>query len=130
MNPKDFSWSENQQVTVTNPTDEPFKFKVHNKDYQLGARKTGRMPGFIAWVYCYNMGQQLALADGRFDEWNDVSLRQEYYEKVFVDADELVQTIEEEPEPAVTSLDIEDPAPNSGGNYTPKVTKDAKATAK
>jgi hypothetical protein len=129
MKPDEFSWTEDQQVTVTNPTAEPFHFKVHNKEYMVGAGKTARMPGYIAWVYVYNMASQLCQTDKRFDRWNDDGFRQQYYDKVVAGIEQLFQTVEDEPTPKVQSFDIDDnvsldvadkPAPGTGGNYEVK----------
>jgi hypothetical protein len=109
MNPKEFNWSEDQQVTVTNPTDQPYRFKVHNKDYQLGAHKSAKMPGYIAWVYVYGLASQLAQADDVFARWNEEELRQEYFAKVVKNVEQIVNEIEEEPEDfAGATFDEED----------------------
>lgn len=97
MNPKDFSWEEDQQVTVTNPTDKDYPFKVHSKDYEMKAGETARMPGYIAWVYVYGMASQLCQADGLFNRWNEEGFKQKYFEKVVVGADDVVEKITVEP---------------------------------
>lgn len=104
MDPKEFSWTEDQQVTVTNPTTDTYKFKVHNKEYELGAGQTAKMPGYIAWVYVYGLSTQIAQADGVFNRWNEEDFRKTYYEKLYVGADQLVQTVAVEPQPEVTVL--------------------------
>lgn len=109
MNPKDFSWAEDQQVTVTNPTSEDFKFKVHGKDYMLSAGKTAKMPGFIAWKYVYDQSVKAAQADGKFTSWNDEGFKQTYFEKFVAGVDELVQIVEEEPEPDVHTFEEPEP---------------------
>lgn len=105
MDPKEFSWTEDQQVTVTNPTSDPYKFKVHNKEYELGAGQTAKMPGYIAWVYVYGLATQISQAEGTFNRWNEEDYRKTYYERLFVGADELVQKVEVEPQPEVTLLE-------------------------
>jgi hypothetical protein len=130
MNPKEFSWTEDQQVTVTNPTSENYKFKVHGKEYELGAGRTAKMPGFMAWVYVYGLASQLAQADGVFNRWNEEGFRQEYYERLVAGYDALVQTVEVEPQPVIETLDepeldepeeVDEPAPGTGVNYEPSV---------
>ena len=101
MNPKDFSWTEDQSVTVTNPTNEDYTWKVHGKDYTLGAGKTAKMPGFIAWLYVYGQSVKMAQADGQFTRWNEEGFRQEYYDKFVAGIDDLVQVVPEE-QPALT----------------------------
>jgi hypothetical protein len=96
-----FSWTEDQHITVINPTSEDFKFKVHAKEYQLGAGKSAKMPGYIAWVYVYNMASQLCQADNKYNSWNEEGFRQKYYEKLVVGVDAIVQDVVDEPEPAV-----------------------------
>jgi hypothetical protein len=108
MNPDEFNWTEDQQVTVTNPTDKDYQFKVHNKDYQVGARKTAKMPGYIAWVYVYGLATQLAQRDDKFNRWNEEGFRQQYYDKITAGVDNLIQTVEEVPEPTIEVLDDED----------------------
>lgn len=108
MNPQEFSWTEDQQVTVVNPTDQPYSFKVHSKEYVLGPQKIAKMPGYIAWVYVYGMSTQLAQADGKFASWNEEGFRQQYYQKLVKNVDAIVQDIQEEPEPAINTFDEED----------------------
>lgn len=116
MNPKDFDWDDSQQVTVTNPTGELFKFKVHNKDYEVGAGATVKMPGFMAWVYVYGIASQICQADKLFSRWNEEGFRKQYYDRVFVGADEVMQqvvmenVIEDATDLGVGDLDSEDPA--------------------
>lgn len=105
MNPKEFSWTEDQQVTVTNPTSEDFKFKVHSKDYMLAAGRTAKMPGFIAWLYVYEQAVKMAQADKVFPSWNEEGFRNKYYDKFVIGVDDLVQMIDEEPEPTVNTFD-------------------------
>jgi hypothetical protein len=105
MDPKQFAWTEDQHVTVTNPTPEDYKFKVHSKEYQLGAGRSAKMPGYIAWVYVYGMASQLAQADGLFNRWNEEGFRKEYFERLVVGIDEIVQDIQEEPEAGVHVFD-------------------------
>lgn len=95
MNPQEFNWTEDQQVTVKNPTKETFKFKVHNKDYELGAGKEAKMPGYIAWVYVYGVASKLAQEADEFHRWNEEGFRQTYFAKAFVSADKLVSEVSE-----------------------------------
>jgi hypothetical protein len=95
MNPKDFDWDQDQQVTVTNPTAKAHSFQVHSKFYEVGPHETVRMPGFMAWVFVYTLALELAQRAGEYEnKWNDASVRQRYYNKVIVGADELIQKIE------------------------------------
>jgi len=104
MDPKEFSWTEDQQVTVTNPTTETYKFKVHNKEYELGAGQTAKMPGYIAWVYVYGLSTQIAQAENVFNRWNEEDFRQSFYERLVVGTDNLIQKVVVESEPEVTVL--------------------------
>jgi hypothetical protein len=104
MNPKEFGWTEYQQVTVTNPTSEDFRFKVHGKDYMLAAGRTAKMPGFIAWLYVYGQSVKMAQADGAWPRWNEEGFRKTYFDKFMVGVDELISTGEEEPEPEVRTF--------------------------
>lgn len=100
MNPLEFSWTEDQQVTVINPTSETYKFKVHSKEYEVGAGKTVKMPGYIAWVYVYGLSSQMCQAAGEFNRWNEEEFRKEYFEKLVKNTDPIVEeVIEEEPNP-------------------------------
>lgn len=101
MNPKEFGWEESQQVTVVNPTEDDFKFKVHNMDYEVKAGARVKMPGYIAWVYVYNMATKLCQEDGNFNRWNEENYRPTYFKKVAVGADSLLQEIVEEPKAVV-----------------------------
>lgn len=105
MNPLEFSWKEDQQVTVTNPTAETYKFRVHSKEYELGAGKSAKMPGYIAWVYVYGLASKMCQADGNFNRWNEEGYRQEYYEKLVAGVDALVQDVQIEEKPLVQHLD-------------------------
>lgn len=108
MNPNDFPWTEDQQVTVTNPTGESYKFKVHSKEYELAAGRSAKMPGYIAWIYVYGMASKLCQADDEFPRWNEEGFRQTYYEKVYSGFDPIVEEIAVEEKPLVETL--EDPA--------------------
>jgi hypothetical protein len=105
MDPKEFTWSEEQHVTVTNPTANDYIFKVHGKEYKLGAGRTAKMPGFIAWVYVYGLSTQIAQADGVFNRWNEEGFRQEYYDKLVVGAEDIVQDVVVAPQPEVHVFD-------------------------
>lgn len=126
MKPTEFSWTDDQQVTVTNPTAKDYKFMVHGKAYMVEAGRIAKMPGYIAWLYVYGMASQLAQSDKRFGEWNEETTRKEYYEKVLVGVDEVVQTIQQEPEPEVRTFDEPPkPAPGTGMSYTNKFEAEA-----
>lgn len=124
MNPKDFGWTEDQQVTVTNPTSEDFNFKVHGKDYMLAAGKTAKMPGFIAWLYVYGQASKVVQTEGKFARWNEEGFRKKYYDKFVVGVDELIQIVEDESDTGTHTFDEDEddeiPAPGTGMNYTPK----------
>lgn len=126
MNPTKFNWTEDQQVTVTNPTSEDFRWKVHGKDYLLGAGKTAKMPGFIAWLYVYNQAVKAVQADGKFNRWNDEGFQEEYYDRFVVGVDELVQIVEAEPEPEVTVFG-DNTETTANEPVAPKHVKSAKA---
>lgn len=113
MNPDEFSWTEDQQITVTNPTADDFSFKVHGKDYVLEAGRTAKMPGYIAWVYVYEQSVKAVQADGKFNRWNEEGFRQEYFDKFVAGVDNIVQMVEVEPE--IQTFDP--PAPGTGANY-------------
>lgn len=106
MNPKEFSWKEDQQVTVTNPTKSDYPFKVHNKDYALGAGETAKMPGYIAWVYVYGLASQMCQKAGEFNRWNEEGFRDTYYEKLIVGADDIIEKIEVQP--TIEKLELEE----------------------
>ena len=118
-----FGWSEDQQVTVTNPTAEDHMFMVHGKQYIVPKGKTVKMAGYIAWIYVYEMGLKLCQQDDNFIHWNDEGYRQQYYDKVVIAKDDPVQEIKEA-EPAVNTFDeVEDepenPPPGQGVSYEP-----------
>lgn len=125
MNPADFSWKEDQQITVTNPTSEDFKFKVHNKDYILEAGKTAKMPGYIAWMYVYGQSTKMAQADREFNRWNEEGFRQQYYDKFVAGVDNLVQVVEAV-EPEIQTFEPSQPAPGTGVSYDPEAEPEAK----
>lgn len=117
MDPKEFSWEESQQVTVTNPTKDTYKFKVHSKDYEMKAGETAKMPGFIAWVYVYGLAQQMATNSNvgkdkngnrvdDFNHWNEEGFRKQYYDKIIVGADDIIERIV--PVPAIEKVDVTD----------------------
>ena len=95
MDPKEFWWGEDQQVTVVNPTKNDYKFKVHNKDYQVDAGARVKMPGFIAWVYTYGLATQMCQADNNFNRWNEEGYRKTYYEQIAIGTDDLLQAMPE-----------------------------------
>lgn len=111
MNPKEFGWEANEQVTVINSTDEAFRFQVNAKLYEVGAGQKAKMAGHIAWLYCYKLAQKIALStnierdkDGRnktsdFQHWNDEGFRQKLYNKLVVGRENAVTVISDEEEP-------------------------------
>lgn len=103
MDPKDFNWSSDQQVTVTNPTAEDFAFKVYGKEYVVESGSTVKMPGYIAWIYTHKISVKEAQRDGGFINWNDKGSRQEYYQRFVIGSEELVQVAK--PEPKFERLD-------------------------
>lgn len=105
MDPKEFSWKEDQQVTVTNPTAETYRFKVHNKEYALDAGKTAKMPGYMAWVYVYGLATQICQADKQFARWNEEGFRQEYYEKLVSGVDAIMEPVAIEEKSPIETLD-------------------------
>ena len=106
MNPKEFWWTEDQTVTVTNPTPEDFNFKVHNKDYMIGAGQTAKnVPGFVAWVYVYGQGFKAAMTDGKSDSWNEEGFRRQYFEKFVAGVDASFEIVQEDSEPAIRTFD-------------------------
>jgi hypothetical protein len=105
MNPKDFPWEADQQVTVTNPTGKPYEFKVHNKDYALGAGETAKMPGYIAWVYVYGLASLLCQEAKEFNRWNEEGFKQTYFEKVVIGADDVIEKIVVEPTVEVETVE-------------------------
>ena len=106
MNPKEFSWAEDQQVTVTNPTKNDYKFKVHSKDYQVNAGATAKMPGYIAWVYVYGLATQIAQDDNVFNRWNEEGFRNKYYDMIVAGTDDIVQSVEAVTPESVTNFGV------------------------
>lgn len=127
MNPDRFSWTEDQQVTVTNPTGEDFRWKVHGKEYMLGAGKSAKMPGFIAWLYVYNQALKAAQEDGMFNRWNDEGFQEMYYERFVAGVDEIMQIVESEPEPEVTVFGDATDTPPVTESEAPRRGRPAKA---
>lgn len=120
MNPKDFDWAENQQVTVTNPTAEPFTWQVHGKEYSLGPGLSASMPGYLAWVYVYNQATKMAQADKKFDQWNDIPVRKEYFAKFVAGVQPIIQEVTVEKSLVETLDDTDTPElPTGGESYTP-----------
>lgn len=114
MNPKEFSWTEDQSIIVTNPTDKDYRFLVHNKPYVVKAGQKARMPGYIAWVYVYGLATQMSQADKTWNRWNEEGFRNTYYEKLVEEANSIVQSVEPIEEPAETFDDAEPEKPKRG----------------
>lgn len=127
MNPKEFKWSEDQQVTVVNPTKDDFKFMVHSKEYVIGAGRTAKMPGYIAWMYVYKLATKMAINAGDFNRWNEEGFRNKYYDKLVAGTDEVVQTVELDP--VVETFDEEPVESNAteSSNIKPMVAKNGKS---
>lgn len=109
MDPKEFDWQESQQVTVTNPTDEAYTFKVHGNSYSVSAGQTVKMPGFVAWVYVYGLSVRIAQSTNvvedkngnktsDFQHWNEEGFRKQYFDKLVVEREPVMQVIEEAPQ--------------------------------
>lgn len=93
MNPKEFWWKEDQQVTVRNVTEKDFNFLVHSKSYSVAAGQMVKMPGYIAWVFVYKLASQLAQEANDALHWNEEGFRKKYFEKLVVGVDDVVQEI-------------------------------------
>jgi hypothetical protein len=104
MNPKEFGWTEDQQVTVVNPTKDDFTFKVYNKDYIVEAGRMAKMPGYIAWMFVYKLSTKMAVDNGDFIHWNEEGFRKTYYDKLVVGIDDIVQNVTVEP--VVSTFDV------------------------
>jgi hypothetical protein len=94
MDPKEFDWNETQQVTVTNPTKNDYRFKVFNKDYEVKAGRTARMPGYHAMLFVDGLAKLMAQEDKKFANMIDPELRKEYHDKIIVGADPVMQDID------------------------------------
>lgn len=131
MNPREFSWKEDQQVTVTNPTKDSYNFKVHGKDYIVGAGQTAKMPGYMAWVYVYGLACQMAQENSDWSHWNEEGFRKQYFDKLVVGVDSVLETIVPEPQvEAVETFEEEESLPSGGENYTPSIKPMTAARAK
>lgn len=147
MNPKDFEWTEEQQVTVTNPTAERFTWQVHGKEYSLEGGQAASMPGYLAWVYVYGQACLAAQAEKMWDQWNDLPIRKEFYARFVAGVQPLMSVTPIEKslvEPVADSSDgeegsptEEDPGetgsdselPTGGASYTPDPKKVGKSSA-
>lgn len=107
MKPKDFEWKEEDQVTVINPNDSEYRFKVHNKDYVISAHSKAQMPGYMAWVCVYGMASKAAQVEKEFEHWNEDDVRSKYYSR-FVDSYKPVinEVLEEPANEDAISLDL------------------------
>lgn len=98
MNPKEFDWSEDQPVTVINPTGQDYQFQVHSKPYIVKAGQTVKMPGFMAWLFVYGLASQMAQDAGEFLHWNEEGFRKKFYDKLVVGTDQILAPIVTEPD--------------------------------
>lgn len=108
MDPKEFSWTEDQSIIVTNPTDKDYRFLVHSKPYMVKAGQKARMPGYIAWVYVYGLATQICQKNDEWNRWNEEGFRNTYYQKIVDSADSVVQAVETIDEPAETFDDADE----------------------
>jgi hypothetical protein len=117
MNPLEFDWTDSQQVTITNPTAEDHIWKVYGKEYRLPAGRSAQVPGYIAWIYVYNMAAMAAQADKKWDRWNEIEVRKDYFAKFVVGIQPIIQEIELEPDP-VQLVDEDDDEELGGDSHT------------
>lgn len=115
MNPKEFNWTESQQITVTNPTAELFTWQVHGKKYELAAGQSASMPGYLAWLYVYGQACKKAQAAGMWNRWNEEEIRKEYYEKFVAGVQPIMQSIEVE-KSLVQAVDDGDSSDDQSGS--------------
>lgn len=87
-----------QMVTVINPTDRDFPFMVEMRNYMIRAGATERFPGVIANVYLEQMAGIMAQDDDNFGHMSDPTLKAQYYEKLIVDIESLVEDYNPTPE--------------------------------
>lgn len=99
MNPKEFDWSESQQITVTNPNADVFIWQVHGKEYSLEAGQSASMPGYLAWIYVYNQACKKAQEDNMWNRWNEEEIRKEYYQKFVAGVQPIMKVVEIEKSP-------------------------------
>jgi hypothetical protein len=97
MNPKEFDWREDQQVTVTNPTAADFLFQGVNKKFVVKAGQTVKLNGYVAMLFVYKLAIQMAQNDGQFINFIDEDFRKKYYDKLVVGVDEDVQIVDVQP---------------------------------
>jgi hypothetical protein len=100
-------------ITVTNPRTEDYKFqtvvqtgmdmttgrmKEEPRQYRVKAGESERFPGPIANIYLDQMTKLVAQDEEKIHFLIDFSLKAEYYEKLIVSKEDLIQTYEERPE--------------------------------
>lgn len=91
--------------TVTNPLTETFKFKcttevgfsaelrkpvTETREYEVVAGGSQRFPGPVAGLYLDQMSKLKAQKDGKFGQIIDWSFRDEMYQKLVADMEDLV----------------------------------------
>lgn len=87
-----------QMVTVINPTENDFPFMVEMRNYMIKAGATERFPGIIANVYIDQMAKILAQEEDNFGHMSDPTLRAQYYDRLIVDVENMVQDYVPTPE--------------------------------
>lgn len=131
MSPKDFDWTHDQTVVVSNPTEHDFRFSVHSKEYMIRAGKTAELPGYIAWSYVDGIARHVANEKGQGQDMIDPVKRLEHFDKYIVGINELVREVADEEEPEVTVFGDDRPtavdAPKTGETYVSKFEKAAKS---
>lgn len=83
-----------QMVTVVNPKAEDWPFMVEMRHFIIKAGSKERFPGVIANVYLDQMAKIMAQDDDRLGFMADPTLKAQYYDKLIVDVESLVNEID------------------------------------
>jgi hypothetical protein len=102
-----------QIITVVNPTPKDYIFqavidagvdvatgrmRAEQRQYKVPAGGTERFPGPIANMYLDQMAKLLAQQDEKFTLMIDLAHKAEYYDKLIVDMDDLMQSYQSLPQ--------------------------------
>lgn len=86
-----------QMVTVVNPKEYDYPFMFEGRNYMIKAGSKEKIPGSIANLYLSQMTRIMAQDDDKMQYLSDYALMRQYYDKLIVTVDNLVNEVNSAP---------------------------------
>jgi hypothetical protein len=80
-----------QMITLINPKSEDYNFMVEGRHFIIRSGTREKVPGTVANIYLSQMTRIMAQDDDKMSFLSDYALMKQYFDKLIVDVDNLVQ---------------------------------------